>query len=283
MLSLFELVYETLTYNPTYNLLIIGEEESGKTELLQTIKQMNKLEIFSHSPASLTTQSDLSDTLFKSFESTASSRKPYNATIGQNTFTFHFGKSCFVKVWDIGGNLKSMWSDYYQSTHCLFFMIKYQIQIHGSDYDQKSDPLINPKLTHLPFEEDSFKIDLYHSFDSSFQLLSSILKEHKELFKETPIFLCINSVVTLPPEQSPSHELIEKYKSVAISELNRVIFAEGSGEEKTNILYSDEFYRIFIKHLDVCDGRKVYELLKSVTDYLHTQNKARALVDEDFI
>lgn len=298
MLSLFELVYEKLSFTPTYNLLLIGVENSGKTELLQTIKNMNKQEIFSHSPSKIMTldsKSPLYNTFQFNFNNlySKSSRKFYNPTIGQNTFNFNYANNCFLKIWDIGGNLKSMWNDYYKSTHGIFFVAKYLIEIDvlKEIVEEKEEKKEYESL--LTFSDEvtlsngitKLQISIYHDFKKSILLLKDILNEYKELFKDIPIFLCINSVVTCNDNVQASDEkemtkVIERYKSSALTEFNNIAFNEDSA---TNILFKDDFYKIFIKHVNVCENKKVYELVNSTVDYLHTQSNARVLLDDEYI
>ncbi|KAG2387408.1 hypothetical protein C9374_001740 [Naegleria lovaniensis] len=324
MLSLLELVYDKLTYTPTYNILIIGIEESGKTELLQTIKQMNKQEIFSYSPATVMTWTQHSSSSNPQLDSTfqfnfsqlyskSKRNRNYNPTIGQNTFNIEFAKTCNLKIWDIGGNLKTMWNDYYKSAHSIFFVINYNIEIRSSKIDENStDSNQNEGSSeetckfdsHLSFNEQvqlsigslSAKIDIYHRYSSSFKILTDILNEYKDLFQDIPIFLCINSIVTCYDEFENIEKdddkklminLIETYKNIAMNEFNKVAFSDSmsspSKEGTKNILYSGDYYKILIKHLNVCEPKKVYELLNSVVDYLHQRKQARELLDSEFI
>nr|CAG4715830.1 unnamed protein product [Naegleria fowleri] len=280
---------------------------------------MNKQEIFSYSPATVMTWTQHSsipqlDSAFQfnysQLYSKSKRNRFYNPTIGQNTFNIEFAKTCNLKIWDIGGNLKTMWNDYYKSAHSIFFVVNYNIEIRSSKLDEGSTNGNNRELSseeackfdsHLSYNEQvklsigsvSAKIDIYHRYTSSFKILSDILNEYKDLFKDIPIFLCINSVVTCYDEFEHMEKdddkkimihFIERYKNIAMNEFNKVAFDDSSSKEgTTNILYNDDYYKIFIKHLNVCEPKKVYELLNSVVDYLHQRKQARELLDSEFI
>eukprot|EP00053_Salpingoeca_punica_P008705 m.77766 g.77766 ORF g.77766 m.77766 type:complete len:202 (+) comp14720_c0_seq3:176-781(+) len=100
MFSLLSGLYTYMTRKEEYYILIVGLDNSGKTTLLEKVKQILKPK-YKGVPAEKITP-----------------------TVGLNVATIEYSGSNFV-FWDLGGqrDLQTLWKNYYEECHGLVFVI----------------------------------------------------------------------------------------------------------------------------------------------------------------
>ncbi|KAL9642333.1 hypothetical protein ABK040_007331 [Willaertia magna] len=340
MFSLFGLWYEQLTKIPTYHLLIIGEAESGKSELLNTLKYINKQEQQEHfdhhsdhhhhqqhsdqqyNSSSLSSSPLSSSPKYYLFNNKNNKKKIlkeeekeeylipknkiYQPTIGQNTFQFNYKNKYLIKIWDIGYSLKSVWNDYFNTSHYILFLIKYitinkfelqhlknNLKNNNLQKSLQNNNLQNDRLIKEQFLknlenykcEECDDIYIYFNFNNFYNLFLNYL-ENNELSEKVPIYLILNH-----------HPYIDDYNSLNDNSKNEDSDKNHFENKKIelimnekfqNILFQDEKitkllqnkYIVFFKHLNICNIKQVKELLQS---FVNNHNDNQINIDTNFI
>lgn len=101
MFHLTQAIYEQLTLQPVYSVLILGLDNAGKTTLLETLKDQY-LPNYNRIPASRIVP-----------------------TVGQNLATLKINNKISLKFWDVGGQdaLRELWEEYYDQANAIIFVI----------------------------------------------------------------------------------------------------------------------------------------------------------------